>query len=81
MKKALEEIDLVKILEAYEPVVRLFNKLDFGASSELVQEFYECCTSSGKYTVNLSSPLILGFYSFVEGLRFGLSRAEGFEND
>lgn len=81
MKKALENFDLVKILEAYDPAIRLFIKGEFGASSELVQEFYECCTSSGKYEVNLSSPLILGFYSFVEGLRFGLSRAEGSEND
>lgn len=81
MKKSLEEIDLVKILEAYDPAIRLFIKGEFGDSSELVQEFYACCTSSGKYEVNLSSPLIFGFYSFVEGLRFGLSHSEFCEKD
>ncbi|WP_369298341.1 hypothetical protein [uncultured Neglectibacter sp.] len=72
-------MELVKLMEAFNKPIRQFIKADFGTKTELVQMFCDCCSASGKHTVTPSSPLALGFFSFMAGVEYGRSGTNGQE--
>lgn len=73
--KTTEEFDLVKMMDAFFVPVEKYVKTDFGNKSDLIKDFCDCCSASGKFTINPTSPLALGFFSFVSGVEYGQAQA------